>query len=500
LTELVRSPSPQLQSEFNTNVDIEDARRRPKPRGNLDAVRIEFPESGGEQGLDSFLVSESTRLKNRAMVESLPVFWQFVVEMAPATVGTMFGSLAGLIGAVGGGFAGEAIGQELGISPKSNVGLAASAAGPLGGHLVGGTIKGVKKLAGATARFAPPSRVALARTMMRKAAHEFESIGTSILAKRKGLILANPETLAKIVAQATAKIDTTKIKATLDMFPALRKDLSRVKSRSEASKALQLLDEQEAILRSGNLTLEDLKFVKDVIEKGVGDASKAAGTRFTSRKAFVEAVTKDMDDLAVLNSKVGNIAKLSNAARDRFKLDFAIKDLEGGAADYIKWIEGKNITEMNVHGFRTWLKNATNPMSKSYNKTMTETLADDLPAIKESLRKLTQFGKGGSPGGAGSIVIRGKGAAAGAALFGSLGIPGGASFGAVLGAATPEMASAILMSPAAVGMLEKLAAAGGGVISARGWQTVGQIAAQGVKKVDDDARRREAQNTPLSGP
>ena len=111
---------------------------------------------------------------------------------------------------------------------------------------------------------------------------------------------------------------------------------------------------------------------------------------------------------------------------------------------------------------------------------MTEALGDEIGAIKENLRVLTKFGDG-TPGGIGSLIIRGKGAAVGAGIGGALFGPPGVLIGTLAGAASPEMATAIFSSPAAIKFLQKGAALGTGPISTKIWDVAGQIAMQGLK-------------------
>ena len=112
---------------------------------------------------------------------------------------------------------------------------------------------------------------------------------------------------------------------------------------------------------------------------------------------------------------------------------------------------------------------------------MTETLKDRLPEIDEALIKLSKFGAPGGAAGAGGLFIRGRGAAAGAVIGASTGIPGAATVGGILGIFTPELATAILSTPGAIIFLSRASQLGQGVISAKSWEIAGQIAAQGVK-------------------
>jgi len=191
--------------------------------------------------------------------------------------------------------------------------------------------------------------------------------------------------------------------------------------------------------------------------------------------------------------RVGNVAKLAKNAAARFKLDGAVKNLEEGIAQYQTFIPGKNDMIVNLKGLRKWLKDATNPKSKKYNKNMTEALSDELPGINKRLRELTEFSDV-SPGGPGSLIVRGVFAGVGYKL-GSIAGPIGGAGGALLAARAPEGLTAILSSGPAVAFLKKAVNFGKTPIHNKIWMTALQIAAQGVK-VNQSGSSGLSANTP----
>jgi hypothetical protein len=271
----------------------------------------------------------------------------------------------------------------------------------------------------------------------------------------------------------------------------LRKELNKFRTLPEVQQALTLVDSVEDMLKGGSISFGDIisarKMIGAATDKAM-TASKKLGAVKGAKAQFFKAIADDMDHLATLGGKTGRVAKIAQAAGQRAKLDFAVSDLRRGIATSLEPIEGSNDVILNINKVRKWLLDRTNPDSKTFNKNMTEALADDLPEIKESLRKLSRFGKPGTAGGRGSLILRGKGAAAGAAIGGVIGGIPGSVVGTFLGAASPEMATAILSFGPAVRFLEKAAMLGDGAISKRSWGIAGQIAAQGAKFVDEERK------------
>ena len=148
---------------LGSKFDAEDRRRSIRPVISGNEVPVQESQGApvqGQQGFDLGLVEEATRQKVRAFVESQPPILQFLIEAAPATIGTLLGTPGGILGATGLGITGEILGQESGISPRSDVGLALALGGPLVGRTTGSALKGIRKAtaAAAEAGATPPSQ------------------------------------------------------------------------------------------------------------------------------------------------------------------------------------------------------------------------------------------------------------------------------------------------------------------------------------------------------
>ena len=511
---------------------IADKTRRekpPAPQGMIPGSFLPTAEDR-EQGVDLQLVDEARRQKIRAGIENQEPFVRFLAEALPATLGTIVGGIfGGPGGAVAGGLGGEAIGQETGLTPRSNLGLALSAGGPVAGKVIGETVRGGRRLFGAASGGMIPAKVALARNAINTASNELESLGTKIISKQKGLMRAQASTLYKIVENAGVRIPNFMMSNTVKSFKPLRKELQQFSSLPEVKQALGLLNSIQTMFGKGSISFAEL----DVIKATIGAASRlindVAPKTAGSIKQVYTAIYDDVDAMVKLGGRpvkqkfrerlvrsveqkaatplgvpyepivqeklrrVGNVAKLAKNAAARFKLDGAVKNLEEGIAQYQTFIPGKNDMIVNLKGLRKWLKDATNPKSKKYNKNMTEALSDELPGINKRLRELTEFSDV-SPGGPGSLIVRGVFAGVGYKL-GSIAGPIGGAGGALLAARAPEGLTAILSSGPAVAFLKKAVNFGKTPIHNKIWMTALQIAAQGVK-VNQSGSSGLSANTP----
>jgi hypothetical protein len=454
------------------------------------------------QGIDIGLVSDERRAKTRAYVDSLPPVVGFLVEMLPPALGTALGALfAGPLGAIGGGLGIEAIMQDLGVSPKSDVGLILAGAGPVAGRVTRVVGKGVGKIIGGAAGLMPPSRVALARKAMKDAAGEFESLATEIIGRQMGLMKVSASRLYTIAENAKVQIPAFRLSSTKAGMDVLRKELSKMRAIPEVRQAVALLDDVEKTLAGSTVSFAELLSAKEMIGKAIGLIRNKTSKIKGARKQFFKAVMEDIDHLAGLGGKTGNVGKIAQAAGRRAKLDFAIKDLQQGVDNFTTLLPGKNILVINVKELRKWFRKVTSPDNKQYNENMTKALGDEVGTMHERLRVLSTFGDG-SPGGLASLIIRGKGAAVGGAIGLSTGIPGAGTVGILAGAASPEMATAIFSSTGAMFLLEKAARLGSGTINWKTWETIGQVAAQGIKQADPQRQRKpqRPQAPPAPGP
>ena len=476
-----------LLNRLIDETEAERARRRTADAPVHTQTEGDFlPEARKSQGVQQMLIKDAQRRKVRAWVENQTPLTQFLIGAAPATVGAVFGSPLGLVGAMGVGALGEVLGQDIGLTPKSDLGIGLAAGGPLVGRVVGIALKGLRKGVAKTAGALPPTRAALARHTMRKAVDELEDVATKIMASKKGFIRFKASRLYEVAEKSGVRIPAFRTTSTRKGFTALKREINLLPKTPQSKAFLRLVDEVEQTMKGSSVSLGDLVAVRKIIGGGIDHLktsvkSSKLGQVNGAKKALFKAMADDLDHLAGLGGRTGKHAKIAVAAVQRAKLDFAMSDFKAGVAKFTTFLEGSNTTVINVQNLRKWMLDRTNPSSAFYNKQMAEAFADDLPMIMESLRKLSRFGKAASPGGVGSLIIRGKGAGAGAAIGTVVAGPIGATAGTLIGAASPEIATAILSSPAAVGFLEKAAGIGGREISKKAWDIAGQIAMQGVK-------------------
>jgi hypothetical protein len=484
-----------------------DPRLTPTRRGLAPAL----PEGPVKEGFDLGLVDEAQRQKTRAWVESLPPVMGFLVEAFPATFGTLAGFVVGggilsLATATAGGITGELIAQETGIASRDAKGVAIAALGPAGGRLVGGIAKIGRKGAASFTKGLIPARVALARRAMREAAGEFESKATQIIANQAGNMKISAKILYDIVEKAGVRIPIFRLSSTRAAFEPLRKELSGMRAISEVRQAQRLIDDVEKVLSGSSVSFAELMSAKEMIGTAIGLVVKKTGKAKGAKKQFFKAVMEDIDHLASLGGKTGNVGKLAVAAGRRAKLDFAVKTFSSNVDDFLEQVAGKETLKLNIKGFRQRLRQLTSPDSKRYDKRMTEALKDELPAIQQRLTELSIFLET-SPGGPGSLIVRGVFARAGSAVIGGaigmgtgVGVIGGA-VGAMVGVRAPEAITAILSSGPAVELLKKMVVIGQGAITKEMWDILGQVAAQGIKVKSGSRRKLDAQrNRPPTSP
>lgn len=468
--------------------------RRKAPKQEA-AETTDFAPKSDIQGVDLMLMKEENRRMVRAAVENQPPLLRFLIEMAPATIGTGFGSLLGLPGAIAGGVGGELAGQEFGLTPRSNLGIGLAAGGPLLGRTAGVIKKGFAKIAGQGIKAVVPVRVAIARNIMKKAVDEFESLGTAIIAKQRGFMAVAPSKLFSIAERANVRIPAFRTYKTRQAFNVIRKDIRKtgLDQLPEGRRVLKLIDSLEEAFKGSTIGFAELVNARTLVGSAVKQASRAGGQKLGSTKLFFKAIVDDMDHLASLGGKTGAKGKIAKAAFERTKLDFAIKDLQEEVAKSISGIAGKIGRTLNVRKLRNRIDDLTNIQHPSYNKKMTEALEDELPGIKKRLIELSEFADS-SPAGPGSLVVRTIGAGVGGTIGQSVAGNVGAVAGGLIGVRIPEMMVAILSSDNAVRFLKRAITLGDGTISKKAWDTAGQIAAQGAKFDEQNSGQ-----SPLSG-
>ncbi len=453
------------------------------------------------------IVPKEARGAVREEVEKQPGLIQLLMEVGPSMAGAIKGAqtgaklpLPGLLrafgvvgGAIVGGVTGEVAAQETGIAPESELNIGLAAAGPLAGPVVGGVVKGGRRVVGAGLTRFPFAKTARAKTQIAQSVEEFESLGSRIISKQTGQQAKTTKELFTAVREAGVKIPPEALKNTHAAIEDLLSKMSATKAFPEVKQAMKVLEQTLETIKSRTATgsvrlgkglrgeqqtlgisLDTLVSARQQIGIAVGKAESAGGAKLGAAKQAFKAISADLGKIARDPSLRGRAAKLVQEATKRAKLDFSIKDMEAGIAKFTTTKEGA--TTLNVPGLQKWVLNITNPKSKQFNKNLSEALKDELPEIKSRLKTLAEISaKAGNAGGPGSLVVRGKTAGAGAVVGGLIGGPIGAGTGAIIGAGLPETMVAILMSPKGTKFLEGAAKLGKGQINMKTWVALGQL-------------------------
>jgi hypothetical protein len=482
------------ENEGDPTITANEAPRgiRPPPEQGFDNPDIQLPPI--REVIEGKTTGQQTQKeKTRGAIEDAPGLVQLVAEMTPSVTGAVAGGtiatallprqapVSTAIGTIIGGFGGEFIGQKSGISPESDLNLVLSGAGPMLGVAAGSTIKLGKAALGLATRKLPFTRTALAQINLRNAVPEFESLGTKILTSPRGLVKPTGSgafepipgsEIYKAVRDAGVLVDASELRGTLTALSEVQQQLAKTKAFPKVKQAVNALKAVSASLQGPNLSMDDLVATRQLIGE-ISKLSKGGVKEGASKKIF-GAIAADMDRMASRPGLTKRAARLAKQAAKRAKLEFSVKELEAGVARFIKPVEDG--FEFNVKGMQKWLNDVSNPKSKQFNKNFSEALKDDLPQIKERLAELAKLGRAGqSPGGPGSIVMRGRFAAIGALIGGFAGGGIGAGAGALAGAAAPEMIVGALVTTRASNFLLKAAKAGEGAINIRAWAALGEI-------------------------
>lgn len=435
------------------------------------------------------IVPKGIRREVRKTIEDAPGLLSLLAEISPSVGGAVAGGIAGaplgpagvLGGMMLGGMAGELIGQETGIAPRSETNLALAGAGPLIGRGAGAALRLVRKGAGKAVTMPPPVKAARSRFQAQAKAGELDSLGTQILAKQKGLMARPASELYAAASRSGVVITGEQLSGTRAAIAALKAEIQPISAFPEPRQAIRLIEQLERTL-SGEVSFEILIASRQAIGVAIRKAESSAGIKLGSAKRVFASFADDLDRLAAFGvgrPKASKAARLAIAAVRRAKLQFAVDDMEALVVRFTTPIQGGGTT-INIKGLFKSLLDITNPKSANFNKNFTAALKDELPDILKNLKVLAEVTGSASPGGPGSIVIRGITArfgrtVVGVATGGLLGGPTGAAVGGLLGAAGPEMIAAALMNKPAMAFLTKAATLGKGAINARAWQTVGQI-------------------------
>jgi len=439
------------------------------------------------------IVSPDVRESVRGAVEEQPGLLQLLTELSPsiggaiagAGVGAVGGPIGVVAGAAIGGLAGEAAGQEVGLAPASTTNLVLAGTGPIGGTVAGGIFKGLRRGVGSLAslHFAKAAR---ARVAAKSAGLEVQSLGARILDKTTGLMSSPSGDLFAAARRAGIIVDGTAVEGTRKAIGELLAELAPVKSFSEVKEAIGVLNQLNATIGVGDISFDTLIRARQLLGAAVKRAESSAGIRFgTAKKAF-KAIATDMDNLVThAPRRTRRTARIAKAATGRAKLEFSVRELEAGVAQFLKPVASGEGVQINMAGFSKWLLDITNKRSKKFDKNFTSALADDLPGIKKRVGELAKILEAGSPGGPGSLVVRAAGAKAarnfflgGAAGFAVTGNPLIGAAAGIAGASIPEILTAALANNTGAAILNALAQLGRGNIDTKMWALLGEFVAR----------------------
>ena len=494
-------------------------RLRVAPRDPVIRKHLRSVPPPGPSVVDEFgMVPKDVRAGIRESVEEIGGVAQFGIEMTPSLLGTGIGMVVGSpfgppgiigFGALGGGI-GEFLGQDFGVAPESDLGIVLGFAGPLTGGAVGGVLKGGRQIASKAFAALPPVSAARFRQAATKAMDELESVGTKILANQKGIMGRTASQIYKVARESGVVVPSSVFGRTRTELKKLLEELDLVRMFPEGEQAAKIVERTlEIFSENPTISFDTIITARSLLGRTIGRAEKAAGVTLHSAKTAFKSLVQDIDDLAagaVVRGPRGRFTKLKRAERPaqlsklaaaRAKLEFSVRELEEGVARFAKDLPGGGV-EVNIRGMQKWLRDIVNPKSAKFNKNFTDALVDELPAIQSRLAELSKAAAGSrSPGGPGSIVVRGIGARAGRSLVGAVtggllgagaGGPVGAAIGGLAGASLPEMLTGLLMTKGGAAFLERGIRLGKGEISARYWALGAQILAQSSIKGPSEAR------------
>ena len=448
------------------------------------------------------LVPENIRQDVRAAMEAAPAPVQLGAEMSPALTGTAFGGLAGsffgpaglLLGGMAGGALGEFLGQETGITPQSDVGLAAAAGGPLLGRVLGPAAQLLKRGAAKAATVPAPVSAALARVVSTDAVDAIGAFGARVLAKQTGLMNQPASQLYKAAREVGARLNprNSRVPATLDK---LEDELMQFSSFSEIREVMRLLQNTRAIFEKDFIGFSEVITLNKLIGVAVRKAEKTlvdTGAKLGSSKLVFKALKDDIDELAKFGiGAKGKGARLVQVATKRAKLEFSIDELNQVASKHTKYLPEQDEAILDINGLRNSMRKMLDPNSKQFNKNFADALGGETQPLMNELAVLAKMSKSLNPSGPGGLVVRGLGAAAGGAAGFAVGGAAGAAVGTLGGVGLPEMLMGIMLSPAGRKALRKAAVAGRGELNAQEWQLIGQAVVQSIKPSEGDTSARQ---------
>ena len=464
-------PEPQRTGTRGTNVPLTDLQPTEGPVG---------------------IVSPEARQRARTAVNNAPGLIQLLAELTPSTIGATAGAALGAAGgpvgvAVGaglGGAAGEIFAQETGVAPRSNLNLGLAAAGPSASLAVRGAGKLVARGTGSLIRRSPFIKKSISVVEGEKATEKIGSLGSELLAKQRGLLARGSSELFQAVKKAGVKIAGRELDATRKALVELSQEIKPISVFPEAKQANQLIKNAIKSL-SGVNDLETVVRTRQLIGAAIRKAQNAGGIRLGASKKVFAALSDDLDRISQREGLTADAAKLAKAATQRAKLEFSVQEFEGAVSKFTAPSSDGGEFVVNFKSLSKWFHDVTDPANPRFNKNFATALKDDIPEIRELLKKTAAVTGVGSAVGRGSIVFRNLFARTGRTVVGGLlgGIMGGpaaAGLGALAFASGPEVIVAAMVSPKGRKLLEKAIRLGKGRISAQKWAVIGEFVARSV--------------------
>ena len=442
------------------------------------------------------LVSPETRSTVRGQVAEMGGIEQFATEASPSIGGAMIGGTLGAFpplaaatgglsiagGAALGSILGEVFGQETGISPKSDAALILSGA-PGMGPALGATARLGRRKLSALLKNVPAVKAASSHITAQRAAGELESMGATIIGNKRGLSTENADFLygfSKTFAGAEMPIENLS-----GMFKRLDAQVELYREfpgMEEAAKTLEKTVTKIRANKSQSVGMDDVMVLYKATNQFANVAERTAGVTNKISEDTFKLFDEEISKIANAGTKRGEAAAYVQMAFKRSQLDRAVQTFERGAAQHMSQPKGSTDVLLDVHGFRSWLFNKTNPKHADFDRTLAAELTDELPEIKHKLNlwsKITEDGL--NPAGPNSLVIRNIGARTGAGVVGYLiGGPVGAGIGAAIGSKLPEGIVSILLHPKARTLVDASLRMGHGTISQERWALAAAATTQGI--------------------
>jgi len=406
--------------------------------------------------------------------------------MTGAVLGAPLGPAGIAVGGALGGLLGEVTSQELGVSPESRTAMVLSGAAPLVGPVIGKAGKLLGKAGSFLARKSPPFRAAEAQAELEGLIAESGSLGTRVLSKQQGLLSRRAAVLFRAARQAKAQITAADLPRTQHALGELAAQAQGFRSLPEGRYLLRAIKQiQDDLFQADRpITTNDFGQIRQLVGAATGRLETQAGVKLGGTKHLYGAMSDDLDRLAKGGGVTGKAAAWRQAAGQRAKLEFAVRDLEGVVSKATTTMRGEGDTViLNAKQVLDRLHLLTNPKSPGYDKNFASALQNELPEIRKFFEKVNSFTSPGSPAGPGSIVYRGATAKAGREIAQRLiGVATGemiaGTAGAMIGATAPEMITSLLLTQKGRQLMLAMARSGRGTVNATQWAILAEVVVQ----------------------